>query len=151
MPNSKNSGNELLKEIDRLRYRIADLEQVQAAHERFEERLLEQEKESRRFGNLLATLVQVTNELSNADSLDDLCRKAVAFGRSRLGFDRVGIWFRTDEPDTIVGSFGVDENSRIIDERGLKRKIDPDTPDGRVLLAKQALSTTGESFTVGDS
>jgi len=95
------------------------------------------EEALRRFGEQLITLVEVTNELATTDSFDDLCRRAVELGRSRLGFDRLGIWFRSDEPDTIVGSFGVDENGDICDERDKKAKLNPDTPDGRVLLGKE--------------
>jgi signal transduction histidine kinase/predicted transcriptional regulator/CheY-like chemotaxis protein len=95
------------------------------------------EESQRHFGEQLITLIEVANELATTDSFDDLCRRAVELGRSRLGFDRLGIWFRSDEPDTIVGSFGVDENGNICDERGKKNKLNPDTPDGRVLLGKE--------------
>ncbi len=98
----------------------------------------------RGFGEQLITLIEVTNELATTDSFDDLCRRAVELGRNRLGFDRLGIWFRSDEPDTIVGSFGVDENGNICDERGKKNKLNPDTPDGRVLLGKEPFVLEGE-------
>ncbi|MHC4461366.1 MAG: CBS domain-containing protein [Planctomycetota bacterium] len=99
--------------------------------------LRETEETQRRFGEQLITLIEVANELATTDSFDDLCRRAVELGRSRLGFDRLGIWFRSDEPDTIVGSFGVDENGDICDERQKKTKLNPHTPDGRVLLGKE--------------
>jgi PAS domain S-box-containing protein len=99
--------------------------------------LRETEERLRGFGEQLITLIEVANELATTTSFDNLCCRAVEFGRSRLGFDRLGIWFRSDEPDTIVGSFGVDENGHICDERGRKTRLDPDTPDGRVLLGKE--------------
>jgi signal transduction histidine kinase len=99
--------------------------------------LRETEETQRRFGEQLITLIEVANELATTTSFDNLCCRAVEFGRSRLGFDRLGIWFRSDEPDTIVGSFGVDENGNICDERDRKTKLNPDTPDGRVLLGKE--------------
>lgn len=37
-------------------------------------------------------------------------------GRSQLGFDRLGLWFLTQEPGVAVGSFGVDETGRIRNE-----------------------------------
>lgn len=95
------------------------------------------EEALRRFGEQLIALIEVANELATTDSFDELCRRAVELGRNRLGFDRLGIWFRSDEPDTVVGSFGVDENGNICDERGKKTKLNPDTPDGRVLLGKE--------------
>jgi len=72
----------------------------------------ELEKSQRRFGEQLVALIEVSNELATTESFDDICRRAVELGRSRLGFDRLGIWFRSDEPDTVVGSFGVDEEEK---------------------------------------
>jgi PAS domain S-box-containing protein len=106
--------------------------------------LRETEETLRRFGEQLITVIEVANELATTDSFDDLCRRAVELGRSRLGFDRLGVWFRSDEPDTIVGSFGVDENGNVCDERGKKTKLNPDTPDGRVLLGKEPFVLEGE-------
>jgi PAS domain S-box-containing protein len=99
--------------------------------------LRETEEALRGFGEQLTVVIEVANELTTTDSFDGLCRRAVELGRSRLGFDRLGIWFRSDEPDTIVGSFGVDENGNICDERDKKTRLNPDTPDGRVLLGKE--------------
>jgi len=97
----------------------------------------EVDKLQRRFGEQLVALIEVSNELATTESFDDTCRRAVELGRSRLGFDRLGIWFRSDEPDTVVGSFGVDEDGNICDERGKKSKLSMDTPDGRILLGKE--------------
>lgn len=97
----------------------------------------EVDKLQRRFGEQLVALIEVANELTTTESFDSLCRRAVELGRSRLGFDRLGIWFRSDEPDTVVGSFGVDEDGNICDERGKKIKLSLDTPDGRILLGKE--------------
>lgn len=102
------------------------------------------EKSQRHFGEQLTALVEVTNELATTESFDDLCRRAVELGRSRLGFGRLGIWFRSDEPDTIIGSFGVDENGDICDERGKKAKLSLDTPDGKVLLGKEPFVLEGK-------
>jgi DNA-binding LacI/PurR family transcriptional regulator/signal transduction histidine kinase len=85
--------------------------------EQAEESLLESERAEREFQQRLRTLLEVTSELSRADSIEELCRRAVELGRSRLGFDRLGIWFRGVEPDTVDGSFGIDEFGELVDER----------------------------------
>ena len=97
----------------------------------------EVDKLQHRFREQLVALIEVANELATTESFDSLCRRAVELGRSRLGFDRLGIWFRYDEPDTIVGSFGVDEDGNICDERSKKTKLDLDMPCGRILLGKE--------------
>lgn len=68
------------------------------------------------FHEQLTTLISVTNELSKVES-SDLCRRAVELGRSKLGFDRLSIWF-FDEGTTVAhGSFGTDEKGNIRDDR----------------------------------
>ncbi len=65
----------------------------------------------------LVTLQEVTNQLSKAASFDDLCRDAVELGRIRLGFGRLGIWFTDSDRLVLIGSFGIDENGQIRNER----------------------------------
>jgi len=145
MNNSKESKTEFTAELDGLRARVAQLERLETEHKRVETALRKSEEEERRLSERLAALVEITNELSMIDSFDELCRRAVELARSRLGFDRIGIWFRTEDPDTIIGSFGVDENGHICDERGKKNKVVPTYPDGKVLLSREPLVLHGES------
>ncbi len=85
---------------------------------RAEETVRASEQTARRFQRRLRILVEVSNELSRADSMDALCRQAVELGRVRLGFDRIGIWFRGTEPESVVGTYGTGEDGRVRDERG---------------------------------
>jgi PAS domain S-box-containing protein len=78
----------------------------------------------RRFSEQLQMLHEVSNTLSKAETFDDLCRQAVELGRNRLGFDRLGIWFVDKDPQFVVGSFGVDENGELRDERGIRLPAD---------------------------
>jgi signal transduction histidine kinase/CheY-like chemotaxis protein len=96
-----------------------------------------EEEAERHFTEQLMALQEVSNELSKARSLDDLCRSAVELGRSRLGFDRLGIWFADETRTAATGSFGVDENGQIRDERGSRVSITPGSVAGQVLLARK--------------
>jgi two-component sensor histidine kinase len=69
----------------------------------------------------LRSLHEISMELSRSADADSLCRKAVELCVARLGFDRIGIWF-LDPEDTqiVVGSWGIDEDGRARDERGIR-------------------------------
>jgi len=142
---SNMSKEELCAELDTLRARVAELERIETIHRRTGEALRRSEQEERLLGAQLAALVEITNELSMTGSVDELCRCAVELARSRLGFDRLGIWFRTEDPDTIAGSYGVDENGNVCDERGKRTRLKSDSPDGKVLLSKEPIVLEGEA------
>ena len=92
---------------------------LQQERRRAEDTLRESEHAEREFELRLRTLIEIGNELSLADSVDALCRRAVELGITRLGFDRLGIWFRGSEPGTVDGSYGTDERGRLTDERSI--------------------------------
>jgi two-component sensor histidine kinase len=76
------------------------------------------------FEEKLTLLVQVGNELSKSRTFDDLCRLAVEMGCACLGFDRLGLWFTTETPNLMAGSYGVDERGMVRDERRSRVKLD---------------------------
>ncbi len=82
-----------------------------------EEALRHNRETALQFSDQLATLQEVTNQLSKAESSDDLLRQAVQLGRSRLGFDRVSIWFIEEHLGIMRGSFGTNEQGKLRDER----------------------------------
>ncbi|MBN2086297.1 MAG: substrate-binding domain-containing protein [Anaerolineales bacterium] len=88
-----------------------------------EEKLRASEQRERRFQDRLRILLEISNELSRAESVDEMCRQAVELGRARLGFDRLGIWFFTPDPGVIQGSFGTDENGETCDERDARHPV----------------------------
>jgi hypothetical protein len=144
MDDESKSKEQLIAELAELRQRVTKLERNDAIRGRIEQLLRHSEESSRQFGENLVALVEITNELSMTDGVDALCRRAVELGRERLGFDRLGIWFRSkDDPDAVVGSFGVDEHGEVLDERGRQTHIDPNSPDGRVLLSREPLVLKG--------
>lgn len=84
---------------------------------RAEEALKRSEETNLEFLERLKALHEISAELAKLETVDDMCRKAVETGRSRLKFDRMSIWFTDEDPAYMVGSFGVDENGNIRDER----------------------------------
>jgi uncharacterized protein YhaN len=147
MTQSRPEGNRIMDETDtapaeaqelgELRQRVLELEKSKRELEQTQRLLRSREENERRFTEQLSSLVNITNELSMAESVDEICCRAVEWGRMNLGFDRLGIWFRTEEPDTIRGSWGVDESGLLRDERQLRTQIDPQGPEGRIFLARE--------------
>jgi len=87
------------------------------------------------FSDQLATLHDVTIELSQNETFDEMCRQAVQLGRERLNLDRLSLWF-IDQNDSksIKGSYGIDENGHLRDERKQHIRIESD-PIHKMLLS----------------
>jgi len=85
------------------------------------------------FSAQLQTLLEIHNELSITPGLDELCETAVALAVARLGFERLSIWFCDAEPGVLRGSFGVDENGALRDERACRVQLTDDEDMRRVL------------------
>lgn len=85
-----------------------------------EQALHRREQEALTLSGLLAALTRASIELSAATHTDDLMRRAVELGVRELGFDRMGIWLMDRlDPAIMRGTFGIDENGNLRDERGL--------------------------------
>jgi PAS domain S-box-containing protein len=69
------------------------------------------------FRERLAKLHEVSLELAAAESVDELCRRAVELGRKELGFDRVGIFLLEAQPNIVRGTYGTDGEGNTCDER----------------------------------
>lgn len=69
------------------------------------------------FREKLKAVNEINLELSDAGSVDALCRRAIELGLSRLGFDRLSIWFLEPETGMMAGTYGVDEEGNLRDER----------------------------------
>lgn len=95
------------------------------------------ESESLRFRNRLLMLHQIGNDLSTSGSFDELCRQAVVRGRQLLECQRISIWFRKGDSPMVSGSFGVDENGNVRDERVQLLTPSRHSPMGQVLSGKQ--------------
>ena len=104
----------------------AALQQEIAARQQTEAALRQSEEAARQFQQQLIVLQAVSIELTQAESFDELCRRAVELGRSQLNFDRLGIWFLDEsDPRYMVGSFGTDEQGAVRDERHIRMPTGP--------------------------
>ncbi len=87
------------------------------------------------FSDQLATLHDITIELSQNQTYDEMCKQTVLLGCERLGFDRLSLWFLdSKDTKTIRGSYGIDENGHIRDERQQQILIESD-PIHNLLLS----------------
>lgn len=78
----------------------------------------------------LADLLELNFLMSSAPDTDTVCRFAVEKGRSAIGVDRIGIWFLApDDPEVFVGTFGIDEQGFLRDERTRRIRIVPEIYD----------------------
>lgn len=81
----------------------------------------------------LKSLHEITGLLSQAASFDDFCRMAIELGLTRLGFDRLGLWFLSPDRGSVVGSFGTDESGNVRDERGKRHALLPEHVSGSMM------------------
>jgi PAS domain S-box-containing protein len=96
-----------------LRYRLEN----RSLYQRLWYELQRREDNGFKFQQKLRLLNEITIELSQTDTYDTLCRRAVQLGIGRLGFDRLSIWFLDVDGRQMVGSYGVDESGVLRDER----------------------------------
>lgn len=86
--------------------------------EHIEKTLHANENSAEQFQGQLKVLHEVSNELTKAGTVDKLALMAVELGRSRLGFDRLGIWFFDEhDPSYTLGAYGTDALGNTRDER----------------------------------
>jgi len=110
-------------ELAAVPYSFKDTQYIQVVarditeRKRAEDELQQNREATLQFSKQLAALQEITNELSKAESSDNLCRQAVQLGRTHMGFDRVGIWFIEEHLGIMRGSFGTDEHGGLRDER----------------------------------
>jgi PAS domain S-box-containing protein len=90
---------------------------------RMETELTAEREAERKFSAQLTILAAVTNELSKSGTLDEFCCCAVEAGREKLGFDRLGLWFVSEDRSTMLGTYGTDVEGQTTDERQARHPI----------------------------
>ncbi len=106
-------------------------------HFRIEQTLSQRRIAANRFLNQMSALSRVIAALTMSNSSDELCYNAIDLGRRELGFDRLGLWFTTDEPDYIIGSYGTGEDGSIRDERQRRFAFQDDYALGKRLRSRE--------------
>jgi len=99
---------------------ITDLKNSEAALRRNEEI-------QRAFSERLTRVLEAVNVLSKIGSADELSRRSVELAIERLGFDRIGLWFLSEDKRTMLGAYGTDEKGALRDERALRKPVDRTT------------------------
>jgi diguanylate cyclase (GGDEF)-like protein len=74
----------------------------------------------------LDALQEVVSTLAQTQTRAECLRLAVALGRERLGFDRIGIWILDTDPHCVRGTFGIDERGELRDEQQQRVTVDDD-------------------------
>jgi PAS domain S-box-containing protein len=94
--------------------------------EQAEANLRQSEQTALQFQQQLIALQKISIELTKAETLDELCRQAVEMVCNQLDFDRLSIWFFDEkDPEFMIGSYGIDENGNLRDERHQRRYTGP--------------------------
>jgi|GEM_PF-983474 len=88
-----------------------------------EEGLHASEAAARAFQEKLKTLHEVSVELAQTTTLDELYRQVIQLGRNKLGFSRLGLFLMSDEPNMVVGTYGVDTQGQVRSERDLRMPL----------------------------
>jgi PAS domain S-box-containing protein len=92
------------------------------------EALQASEEAAQQFQRQLRALQEINIELAREETFDSLCHSAVALGRLALEVDRLSMWFLDETvPNTMVGSFGTNEQGKIRDERNKRHLFSSDS------------------------
>jgi signal transduction histidine kinase len=97
------------------------------------------EEVEQKFSERLALLSEVTNELSKGKTPDELHRRVVELGREKLDLDRIALLFISRDRQSMHGSFGVDTNGAITDEREACFPIEPTSRIRRIVLGEKLI------------
>jgi len=105
------------RQIDLLKLYAATVGHLYA-RKKVEQDLRDSQQAERTFRKRLQALHEVNSRLSMAGESNELLRQATTLAHEMLGFDRVGIWLTDPEnPDVLKGTFGIDTQGRLRDER----------------------------------
>ena|GEM_PF-1644805 len=98
---------------------ITERKQAEAA-------LRKSEKHAHEFQEKLRTLQEISLELANLETIEQLCRRAIELGLSSLGYDRLGLLLFDNAEKTRVSRFGIESNGELRAERDVSFKVEED-------------------------
>lgn len=96
-----------------IRYTLQDM----SLHKQFAHEFLRRADNNSEFNEKLKILNEINLDLGRMDSFDAVCQRSVALGIERLGFERLSLWFLEPDGQKMRGTFGVDEQGNLRDER----------------------------------
>jgi len=82
-------------------------------------------EEEHQFQVHLKALHEIIIELTGIDQLDTFYKRAVEFGRERLGFERLAMFLYDEQDDSAIGTYGTDIQGKLVDEGGSRFTPDP--------------------------
>jgi signal transduction histidine kinase len=85
--------------------------------------LRQNEQSAREFQDHLKTLHRMTIELGQLDTIEDIFKRGVEYGRYEFGIDRLGLFLIDHHTEELVGMFGTGPDGTIRDERGFRTSI----------------------------
>lgn len=85
----------------------------------------------------LEVLTGLLTDLAGIHDLDELCRSAVERGHKALDVSRMALWFRTDDPAVVMGTYGIDEYGQLRDERASRVRVSDASLMGRILYHRE--------------
>ena len=105
-----------------------------------EEGLHTSEAAARAFQAKLKALHEVSIQLAQTSTLDELYHQAIELGREKLGFDRLGLFLIGSAPYEVVGTYGTDTQGQTRDEHELHFTLDDNDLIMESLESKMHLS-----------
>ncbi len=110
------SEENLLIRNSELEREIADRQQIELA-------LRASDQTAKEFQDYLKELHEISIQLANVSTLDELHRQAIMLGRTRLGFDRMAWFMTTADSQVLRGTYGTDSHGNVQPEHHLKVEL----------------------------
>jgi len=116
---AQSSEENLLVRNRELEQEIADRQQIELA-------LRASDQTAKEFQDRLKDLHEISIQLANIETLDELHRQAIILGHEKLGFDRIGWFVCIEGTEIIQGTYGIDPEGNLDDVYDLKTTVSLD-------------------------
>lgn len=91
-------------------------------------------------GNILRHFIDAASELAKVSAVDALCRRAVELARTHLGFERCGLFLRSNpDPNVFQGTYGTDSRGETRDEHHLQYDLRQEPLLAEVVQSRQTV------------
>ncbi len=102
---------------------IDEREKDRAEFQKIHEAFCKSENEQRRYGEQLTAFIQMRDRLASADSIPDLEQKVLIESHQILTFDRLELWYISDNKKHLNGACCIDHNGKIKDIENARIKV----------------------------